>query len=90
MTTSKLLFAYFITFVWALVLAFTFIISTYSLAMYMLDVWSIWQPLVFLSFPCLFIIVPCMFKILAVDMMDELHREHRKHRRTLRLKARRK
>ena len=90
MTTSKLLFAYFITFIWALVLTFVAIISIYSLAMYMLDVWSIWQPLVFLSFPCLFIIVPCMFKILAVDMMDELHREHRKHRRTLRLKARRK
>ena len=89
MTTSKLLFAYFITFAWMLLLAFCAFSFTYFIGGYLMGHFPLYSIEVLLSiFGAL--VSPFMFYSACTELHRELQRMHRKHRRTLRLKARRK
>jgi len=78
MNIFKLLLAYLITFLWALVSVWLALIVIYSFTMYFLDIWTIYNPFVFLSFPCAPISI-WLFKFISVDMIPELSRMHRKN-----------
>ena len=89
MTTSKLLFAYFITFAWTLILAFCAFSFAYFIGGYLMGHFPLYTIEVLLSIVGA-LASRIMFYGVYNDLYKELDRMHRKHRRTLRLKARRK
>lgn len=89
MTTSKLLFAYLVTFVWAVLTAYVIFAIAYIITGYFMGHYQLYSVEVILS---IFagLTSPYMFCRAWIDLTDELARMHRKHRRSYRLVSRNK
>jgi len=87
MTTSKFLFAYFVTFIWALVSVFTIFSIAYFIVGYFMGHYQLYSVEVILSIVA-GLTSPYMFYSAWIDLTSELARMHRKHRRAYRLVSR--
>ena len=87
MTTSKFLFAYFVTFMWALVSVFTMFAIAYFIVGYFMGHYQLYSVEVILSIVA-GLTSPYMFYSAWIDLTSELARMHRKHRRAYRLVSR--